>query len=132
MIARIRSTEDWEIVESVRAPVRLGHSVFTSGVFDAKTLREAAAAFREFRRIMDAHGVTAYRAVTTSAAREARNRHLLIDRIRLQAKINLEVISVISIRPVSSSIWAAAASNSTKCAAEFSRKASACPSGRSV
>ena len=93
MIARIRSTEDWEIVESVRAPVRLGHSVFTSGVFDAKTLREAAAAFREFRRIMDAHGVTAYRAVTTSAAREARNRHLLIDRIRLQAKINLEVIS---------------------------------------
>jgi exopolyphosphatase/guanosine-5'-triphosphate,3'-diphosphate pyrophosphatase len=42
---------------------------------------------------MDAHGVTAYRAVTTSAAREARNRHVLLERIRHQAKIDLEVIS---------------------------------------
>jgi exopolyphosphatase/guanosine-5'-triphosphate,3'-diphosphate pyrophosphatase len=93
MIARIRSSDDWEIVESVRAPVRLGHSVFTSGQFDRKTLREATAAFREFRNIMDARGVTAYRAVTTSAAREARNGHILIERIRHQAKIELEIIS---------------------------------------
>ena len=93
MIARIHSTDDWEIVESVRAPVRLGHSVFTSGEFDRKTLREAAAAFREFRNIMDARGVSAYRAVTTSAAREARNRHVLIERIRHGAKIDLEIIS---------------------------------------
>jgi exopolyphosphatase/guanosine-5'-triphosphate,3'-diphosphate pyrophosphatase len=93
MIARIRSTEEWEIVESVRAPVRLGHSVFTAGKFDARTLREATAAFREFRSIMDARGVTAYRAVTTSAAREARNRHLLVERVRRLAKIELEVIS---------------------------------------
>ncbi len=93
MIARILSTEEWEIVDSVRAPVRLGHSVFTSGKFDAKTLRESAAAFREFRAIMDHRGVTAYRAVTTSAAREARNRHLLIHRIHNLARIDLEVIS---------------------------------------
>ncbi len=93
MIARIHSTDDWEIVESVRAPVRLGHSVFTSGEFDRKTLRDASAAFREFRSIMDARGVTAYRAVTTSAAREARNRHVLIERIRHRAKIDLEIIS---------------------------------------
>lgn len=93
MIARIRSADDWEIVESVRAPVRLGHSAFTSGMFDRKTLREATAAFREFRSIMDAHSVSAYRAVTTSAAREARNGHVLIDRIRHLAKIDLEIIS---------------------------------------
>jgi exopolyphosphatase / guanosine-5'-triphosphate,3'-diphosphate pyrophosphatase len=93
MVARIHSADDWEIVESVRAPVRLGHSVFTSGQFDRKTLREATDAFCEFRKIMDSHDVTAYRAVTTSAAREARNRHVLIERIRHQAKINLEVIS---------------------------------------
>jgi len=93
MIARIRSTDDWEIVESIRAPVRLGHSAFTSGEFDPKTLREATAAFREFRAIMDHRGVSAYRAVTTSAAREARNRHALIERVRQQARIELEVIS---------------------------------------
>jgi exopolyphosphatase/guanosine-5'-triphosphate,3'-diphosphate pyrophosphatase len=93
MIARIHSLDDWEVVESVRAPVRLGHSVFTSGEFDRKTLRDATAAFREFRSIMDARNVTAYRAVTTSAAREARNGHILIERIRHTAKIELEIIS---------------------------------------
>ncbi len=93
IIARVRSSDDWEIVDSFRAPVRLGHSAFTTGKFDRKTLRDAVAAFRQFRRMMDRHGVTAYRAVATSAAREAGNRHILVDRIRHLAKINLEVIS---------------------------------------
>jgi exopolyphosphatase/guanosine-5'-triphosphate,3'-diphosphate pyrophosphatase len=93
IIAAVRSSDDWEIVESFRAPVRLGHSAFTTGKFDRKTLREAAAAFRQFRRRMDRHGVAAYRAVATSAAREALNRHILVNRIGHLAKINLEVIS---------------------------------------
>jgi exopolyphosphatase/guanosine-5'-triphosphate,3'-diphosphate pyrophosphatase len=92
-IARVRSADDWEIVESVRAAVRLGHSAFTSGQFDRKILRDATAAFRQFRRMMDRHGVAAYRAVATSAAREASNRHVLVERIRHEAKIDLEVIS---------------------------------------
>ena len=93
IVARVRSSEDWEIVESFRAPVRLGHTAFTTGKFDRKTLRDAAAAFRQFRRVMDRHGVAAYRAVATSAAREARNRHVLVERVRHLARINLEVIS---------------------------------------
>ena len=93
IVARVRSTDEWEIVESVRAPVRLGHSAFTTGKFDRKTLRDATTAFQQFRRIMDRHGVSAYRAVATSAAREARNRHVLVERVRHLAKIDLEIIS---------------------------------------
>jgi exopolyphosphatase / guanosine-5'-triphosphate,3'-diphosphate pyrophosphatase len=93
IIARVRSTDDWDVVESYRAPVRLGHSAFTAGKFDRRTLREAAAAFRRFRLLMDHHGVTNYRAVATSAAREALNRHVLVNRIRHVAGIHLEVIS---------------------------------------
>jgi exopolyphosphatase/guanosine-5'-triphosphate,3'-diphosphate pyrophosphatase len=93
IIARVRSIDDWEIVKSVRAPVRLGHSAFTTGKFDRKTLRDATAAFREFRKIMDRQGVSAYRAVATSAAREAANRHVLLERIHHQARIDLEIIS---------------------------------------
>jgi exopolyphosphatase/guanosine-5'-triphosphate,3'-diphosphate pyrophosphatase len=80
IIARVHSADDWDIVESVRAPVRLGHSAFTTGKFDRKTLRDATAAFRQFRRTMDRHGVVAYRAVATSATREAQNRHVLVER----------------------------------------------------
>ena len=93
IIARVRSIDDWEIVKSVRAPVRLGHTAFTTGKFDRKTLRDATAAFREFRKIMDRQRVSAYRAVATSAAREAANRHVLLERIHHQARIDLEIIS---------------------------------------
>jgi len=93
IIAKVRSADEWEIIESVRAPVRLGHSAFTSGKFDRKTLRDASSAFRDFRRLMDSHSVSAYRAVATSAAREARNRHVLMERIHQQAGIELEIIS---------------------------------------
>jgi exopolyphosphatase/guanosine-5'-triphosphate,3'-diphosphate pyrophosphatase len=91
-IARVRSADDWEIVESARAAVRLGHSAFTLGKFDRNTVRDATAAFAEFRRMMERQGVAAYRAVATSAAREASNAHILVERIRRETKINLEVI----------------------------------------
>ena len=93
IIARVRSIDEWDIVKSLRAPVRLGHSAFTTGKLDRKTLRDATAAFREFRRIMDRHKVSSYRAVATSATREARNRHVLVERLRRQARIDLEIIS---------------------------------------
>ena len=93
IVARVHSTDRWEIIESIRAPVRLGHSAFSTGKFDRKTLRAATAAFRQYRRAMDRHAVTAYRAVATSAAREARNRHVLVERILHQANLNLEIIS---------------------------------------
>jgi exopolyphosphatase / guanosine-5'-triphosphate,3'-diphosphate pyrophosphatase len=93
IVARVHSVDEWEVIESCRAPVRLGHSAFTAGKLDRKILRDATSAFKEFRQIMDRHGVSAYRAVATSAAREARNRHVLIERIRNQAKIELEIVS---------------------------------------
>jgi exopolyphosphatase/guanosine-5'-triphosphate,3'-diphosphate pyrophosphatase len=93
IVARVHSVDEWEVIEARRTPVRLGHSAFTAGKLDRTILRDATAAFQEFRRIMDRHGVTAYRAVATSAAREARNRHVLIERIRAQARIDLEIIS---------------------------------------
>ena len=43
--------------------------------------------------MMDRHHVAMYRAVATSAAREARNRHTLIERMRRKSGIEIEVIS---------------------------------------
>ena len=44
LIARVYSTDGWEVVETQRAPVRLGHSAFTTGKFDRKTLRDRGCA----------------------------------------------------------------------------------------
>jgi exopolyphosphatase / guanosine-5'-triphosphate,3'-diphosphate pyrophosphatase len=92
-IARATSSEQIEILETERASVRLGHNAFTRRILADETIARAARAFRHFRSRMNRHQVTAYRAVATAAAREARNYRRLLERIRRKAGIEVEVIS---------------------------------------
>ncbi len=92
-IARAHSPLDIENLLTERCPLRLGENVFTTQRFAEETLAGAAKEFRGFREKMDDFGVSTYRAVATSAAREARNRANLVSRIRRVAGIRLEVIS---------------------------------------
>lgn len=79
-------------LETERSPVRLGHRVFTHRVLDQRTIASAVRAFRHFRRVLDRYHVKKYRAVATSAAREARNREQLLARIFRTSGIQLEVV----------------------------------------
>nr|HEX4317581.1 HD domain-containing protein [Kofleriaceae bacterium] len=79
-------------IEAERVPVRLGHGAFTRGELDAKTIDQAVAAFVHFRERFDHHAVTMYRAVATSAVRNASNRDVLLHRLYHEAGIELEVI----------------------------------------
>jgi exopolyphosphatase/guanosine-5'-triphosphate,3'-diphosphate pyrophosphatase len=95
IVARAFGPGQWETVETQRLPVRLGHHAFSSGGgnLNRLTLSRAVAGFREFQAHMARHGVVAYRAVATSAAREARNREQLLDLVRRRAGLELEIIS---------------------------------------
>ncbi len=79
-------------IEAERVPVRLGHGAFTRGELDKQTVEQAVAAFIHFRERFDAHGVTIYRAVATSAVRTVSNREHLLHRLYHEAGIELEVI----------------------------------------
>jgi exopolyphosphatase / guanosine-5'-triphosphate,3'-diphosphate pyrophosphatase len=92
MVATATSPSTYSKVISRRMAVRLGHGAFTRGRLDAATIDAAANAFGAFRRMFDEHGVTAYRAVATSAMRNAHNRDVLRHRIVHEANIDLEVI----------------------------------------
>ncbi len=92
-VARAHSPLDIEPLETERYPLRLGEGVFLRQRFSEELVASAVKAFRHFRGLMDDHGVTRYRAVATSASREARNRNVLVRRIRKRTGIQLEVIS---------------------------------------
>ncbi|MGA8038024.1 MAG: Ppx/GppA phosphatase family protein [Candidatus Acidiferrales bacterium] len=92
-IARATGPHHIQMLFAERAAVRLGHNAFTRREITSNTIDRAARAFREFRYKMDQHNVGAYRAVATSAAREAKNYRRLMDRIQRKAGIELEVIS---------------------------------------
>lgn len=78
---------------SVRVPVRLGHGVFLTHRLDPQAVDEAVRAFVGFAEQLAQHGVSAYRAVATSAMREAQDRWQLVDRVRRESGLELEVIS---------------------------------------
>jgi len=92
-VARAYSALDIEPLHTERYPLRLGESVFVRHRFSEETFTKGVKAFRLLRKIMDEFGVTQYRAVATSASREARNRNAFVRRIKQKARIELEVIS---------------------------------------
>src|SRR5271170_1044180 len=93
VIARAESPTTIHELATERAPVRLGHSAFTRHHIDDETIERAVKAFRAFRELMDLYRVEGWRAVATSACREAHNRRVLIRRIERKTGIRLEVIS---------------------------------------
>jgi len=91
-VARAYSALDIEPLHTERYPLRLGESVFVRHRFSEETFKKGVKAFRHLRGIMDEFGVTQYRAVATSASREARNRNAFVRHIKQKAHIELEVI----------------------------------------
>ena len=87
--------ELWQVktLENIRLPVRLGQDVFGKGVLEEPTLQHTEEAFLYFKRMAENYGVQKLRAVATSAAREAANRDLLVERVFQTSAIELEVIS---------------------------------------
>jgi exopolyphosphatase/guanosine-5'-triphosphate,3'-diphosphate pyrophosphatase len=94
-VARAYSALDIEPLHTERYSLRLGEGVFLRHRFSEETLKKSVKAFRHFREIMEEFGVTKYRAVATSASREARNRRVLVKRIKQKTGISLEVISAL-------------------------------------
>jgi exopolyphosphatase/guanosine-5'-triphosphate,3'-diphosphate pyrophosphatase len=92
-VARAYSALDIEPLLSERYSLRLGEGVFLRPRFTEEVFKKATKAFRHFRELMDEFAVTRYRAVATSATREARNRHAFLRTIKHRAGIKLEVIS---------------------------------------
>src|SRR4029453_14075880 len=64
----------------------------STGRIGSSTLDAAVRALAGFRRLMDEYHVTRVRAVATSAVREASNAEIFLDRIRIRAGLDVDVI----------------------------------------
>ena len=91
--AEFTGPTEWTVLDDARAPVRLGHEVFLSGRLAPAALDAAVAAITGFRARMDELGIRHYRAVATSATREARNGDEFVARVRDETEIEIEVIT---------------------------------------
>jgi exopolyphosphatase / guanosine-5'-triphosphate,3'-diphosphate pyrophosphatase len=87
--------ESWRVttIENTRLPVRLGQDVFRKGYLDEKTIQQTEEAFLRFKHVAERFDIHHLRAVATSAAREAKNNDLLVDRVFRASGIEIEIIS---------------------------------------
>jgi exopolyphosphatase/guanosine-5'-triphosphate,3'-diphosphate pyrophosphatase len=87
--------ETWQVrpVENIRLPVRLGQDVFDKGVLEEKTIQQTEEVFLRFKQMAENYNVHQLRAVATSAAREAANSDLLVDRVFQTSGIEIKIIS---------------------------------------
>ena len=92
-VVRAHSAIDLEPLHDERYPLRLGESVFVRHRFSEEILKKGIKAFKHFNEVMEEFGVTRYRAVATSASREAKNGPAFVRRVRQKSKIRLEIIS---------------------------------------
>lgn len=76
----------------VRVPIRLGQDVFTTGIISETNQHRMLKTMKAFNYLMDCHHVEAYRACATSAMRDATNRRPLLETIKAESGIEIEVI----------------------------------------
>lgn len=79
-------------VSMVRLPIRLGQDVFQEGRLTAETMRRFLEGMHAYKHLLNVHGVAGYRAVATSAMREAANGPDLVQRVREETGIDIEII----------------------------------------
>ena len=76
----------------VRVPIRLGQDVFTTGEVSIYNQKRMLKTMKAFKFLMECHEIEEYRACATSAMRDANNRNELVEVIKEQANISIEII----------------------------------------
>lgn len=96
LIKKIHAGSEGYSIEKVsfyRVPLRLGSDVFETGSISARKQDQLVKTMRAFWYLMDVHEVEQYRAVATSATREAENREVVCQEVKRRANIDIEVIT---------------------------------------
>ena len=93
LIGKVEDNGQSETLESLRVPVRLGKDTFSSGVIGEPNMQETVNTFSMFQKVIHDYGVSQFRAVSTSALREAVNQEILVERILQATGIQVDVIS---------------------------------------
>jgi exopolyphosphatase / guanosine-5'-triphosphate,3'-diphosphate pyrophosphatase len=78
--------------ELIRMPIRLGEDVFVKGKISDQKAERLFTSLRGFNELIKAYGVTSYRAVATSAMRDASNGEEIIARAKKELGLNIEII----------------------------------------
>lgn len=76
----------------IRVPLRLGDDAFLNQHISDRKAIDLIKTMQAFKNLMDVYKVTEYRACATSAMREAKNGGEIVQAIKIEADIDLEIV----------------------------------------
>lgn len=91
-IGELKSTGEFREIENFRRSAALGHDTFTNAKVSFESVDKVCSILKNFKSTMNDYGITTYRALATSAIREASNKEYIIDQIKLKTELNITVI----------------------------------------
>ena len=80
------------ILEYLETPLPLGHETFVDGRISFDTVEKLCDILKSHHRVLRPYGVEEIRMVATSALREARNKHYILDQIRIKTGLPVRVL----------------------------------------
>jgi exopolyphosphatase / guanosine-5'-triphosphate,3'-diphosphate pyrophosphatase len=89
----VKGKPEFNKLNLVRVPLRLGFDVFEQKMISPEKEQMILNTIKAYKFLMDAHGVDYLKAAATSAMRDALNAPSIIDRVRMETGIEIEVIS---------------------------------------
>ncbi len=78
--------------ELIRVPIRLGGDSFSTGKISAKKIDILVTAMKAFKNLIEVYDAIDYRACATSAMRDAQNNSEIVERVKKEAGIQIEII----------------------------------------
>ena len=92
LIAEVLAHRHYRIIHRLRIPVMIGKGGINQGVITEEGQQRALAALQQFAERMEEYNVKQVRATATSAFRNARNGEALVQRVREETGIQVEII----------------------------------------
>lgn len=80
-------------LEYVRFPLRLGHDVFTEGSISEYNTKRFFKLMTAYKNLIDLYEIDAFYGCATSAMRESKNGHQIIEKVRKELDLPLQIIS---------------------------------------
>lgn len=94
LIAEVSGTGmNYDTLEDLEIPTPLGADVFRSGRISDESMSVMCGILGNFKKKMEEYSITKYRAIVTSAVREAENADIFLERMDFLTGIRLEILS---------------------------------------
>lgn len=91
-IGELKNNGEFREIETFRKIAALGHDTFTNSKVSFESVDKVCNILKVFKNTMTDYGITVYKAMATSAIREATNKEYIIDQIRLKTGLDVTVI----------------------------------------